>query len=299
VEAKTNQASAADTKITASHIKAGQDVKVSSDQVQGDKVVGDKVEGDKIIIVTVNPTPQPGKLEPDQSAQPRSLDCPEPEMVEIPAGPFLFGVAPDDRDPLPLEHLGEKNDLPTFWIAKYPVTCAEYSLFVQDWSRKAPWGGESEPPERIRDHPVTNVSFVDAKAYCDWLTSICRRKFDLPTEMQWVKAARGEFPSRNIYTWGSIWDKNAANTIEINAKDTRSVNKSEVNQSEYGVCDLLGNVWEWAYCKDGLIQVQKKRVVCGGSWKNDRRKTKISSRDEVDIQFTSDDIGFRIIRNDK
>ena len=236
----------------------------------------------KVLVATLDQWPE----DKDSSAR----------LVIISEGPFWFGVAQDDWDVRPSEHPGNEEYLPTFSIAKYPVTCAEYARFMEDQSRKAPWGGSGNPPNWMSDHPVTRVSFDEAKAYCKWLSSKFDYEFDLPTEMQWVKAARGELPSQKIYTWGNQWIRHAANTKEIKATCTRSVYSSDTNISEYGVCDLLGNVWEWTHFKNGLVQLREKRVVCGGSWKSDKGKTKISSREEVALQTKRDDIGFRIIK---
>jgi len=55
------------------------------------------------------------------------------------------------------------------------------------------------------DHPVVNVSWHDALAFCRWLTESTGRTYGLPSEAEWEKAARG--PAGNIYPWGNTLDE--------------------------------------------------------------------------------------------
>jgi len=92
----------------------------------------------------------------------------------MPAGKFLYG---DDK---------KEVELAQFWIAKAPVTNAQYARFVAETGREPPdhWKGK-DPPQKIADHPVTSVCWHDATAYATWAGG------RLPTEEEWEKAARG------------------------------------------------------------------------------------------------------------
>jgi serine/threonine-protein kinase len=126
----------------------------------------------------------------------------EPELIFIPGGRFIMGSdkkqdpEADDHE-LP-QHVVTVGD---FYIAKYPITNAEYARFVAETGHKPPehWNGEA-PPEDIADHPVVSVSWHDANAYCAWLSQATRRPYRLPSEAEWEKAARGTdgriYPSR-------------------------------------------------------------------------------------------------------
>ena len=91
----------------------------------------------------------------------------------------------------------------------------------------------------LDNHPVSDVSWHDANAYCRWLGK------QLPTEAQWEKAARG--PNGNIFPWGNQWDSKLANTGDDEAWEngTSPVGVYKQNVSHYGVYDMAGNVWEW------------------------------------------------------
>jgi hypothetical protein len=87
-------------------------------------------------------------------------------FIEIPAGPFTMGSAPnegfDDERP---QH---DVSLPCYFIARYPVTVAQFQVFVDNtgyvWEHK-------NNPQGQGNHPVVAVSWYDALAYCEWLTA--------------------------------------------------------------------------------------------------------------------------------
>ena len=135
--------------------------------------------------------------EPDllsKSKYPSRLVQPfEPEMILIPAGEFLMGserqhdeAAFDDEDP---QHSLYMLD---YYLAKTPVTNAHYSAFVQATGREAPQGWTLGAPQRNEgDHPVVNISWYDARDYCQWLSEVTGRGYDLPSEAEWEKGGTG------------------------------------------------------------------------------------------------------------
>ncbi|MCA9999500.1 MAG: SUMF1/EgtB/PvdO family nonheme iron enzyme [Anaerolineales bacterium] len=184
------------------------------------------------------PKPAPAKIEIQPGEKPHIL-IPNPpdirvhritgkEMIRIPAGDFLYGKNK------------RKRHLPEFWIAKMPVTNAEYARFVTDMGIVPPnhWEGTQTPPQKIADHPVVNVSWHDAQAYAKWAN--CQ----LPTEGEWEKSARG-IDGRQ-YPWGNDWQGQHCNTYEAGIGTTSPVGQfSPQGDSPYGCVDMSGNVWEW------------------------------------------------------
>lgn len=166
------------------------------------------------------------------------------EVSHIPAGEFLMGSDKQkDKD-------AQDNELPQhriyvseFYIGRYPITNAQYAVFAK--AQRLKW----EMPQGKEHHPVVNVSWNEAVAFCQWLSKQTKQNFRLPTEAEWEKAARGPSTSSgHIYPWGDVWEPNKANADE-QFKDTTPVGKfSPVGDSEYGVSDMSGNVWEW--CAD-------------------------------------------------
>ena len=176
----------------------------------------------------------------------------------IPAGPFLMGSDDEDKDERP-QHTVE---LSAYWIGKYPVTNVEYQAFIRDAGHRPPyhWGGDTCPEDKS-DHPVVNVTWKDAAAYCEWLSKETGKDYRLPTEAQWEKAARGEDGRK--YPWGNEWDASRLNSYEGGRFDTSPVGLfSPKGDSPYDVADMLGNVAE--LCGDSYKKAEYKRRAIGG-----------------------------------
>lgn len=183
-------------------------------------------------------------------------------FVKIEEGKFLMGSDPDD------DRYATKNEqpqhilhLPTYYISRYPVTVAQYRLFLEDSDHQST---TSEILENRDDHPVTNVNWFDAMSYCHWLTQKLqewielpkqlRQLFDngveggrkwiatLPSEAEWEKAARG-LDGRK-YPWGDRFDQAYANCCN-QIQSTTLVGKYIKGISPFGVRDMSGNVAEW------------------------------------------------------
>lgn len=127
--------------------------------------------------------------------------------------------------------------------------------------------------ERQKEHPnlpVVGVSWFEAAAYCEWAGG------RLPTEAEWERAARG--PNGSRYPWGDEppLDPSRAN-YQSHVGHPTPVGLYPKGNSAEGLCDMLGNVWEW--CSDWFGEYEasgqenparpesgKYRVLRGGSW---------------------------------
>jgi formylglycine-generating enzyme required for sulfatase activity len=219
---------------------------------------------------TAPPAKRPPPPNPDRWTHPKTGI----EMVRVPAGDFLYG---DEK---------QKMHLDQFWIAKTPVTSAEYARFVADTNRQPPkhWKGQT-PPAALADHPVVYVSWHDAQAYAKWAG------LALPTEQQWEKAARGTDGRK--YPWGDEWRDNHCNTREAGIKTTSVGQFSPQGDSPYGCVDMSGNVREWT---DSLYQWDKKwRVLRGGSWYSNENNIRAASRGSDDPDGRYYYGGFRVV----
>ena len=149
-----------------------------------------------------------------------------------------------DKDALDHEQPQHALYLPDYYLTKTPVTNAQYDAFVQATGRERPayWKG-GKPPRGKKDHPVVDISWRDAVAYCNWLAEVTGKPYRLPSEAEWEKGARGG--DGRIYPWGSQWDAKRCNTKEGGKGDTTQVGAYPEGTSPYGLLDMAGNVWEW------------------------------------------------------
>jgi iron(II)-dependent oxidoreductase len=241
-------------------------------------------------------------------------------MVEIPAGEFAMGTNYERADAQ--DQPEHKKMLPRFYIDKYPVTNAQYARFVFQTKHRPPLDWEKgKIPDHKLLHPVTMVSWYDAKAYCE---AYDKR---LPTEAEWEKAARG--PDGNRWPWGNKMDPARVNTY-YNVGSTTEVSKYTGGVSPYGVFDLAGNVSEWTASEFGpyagseapssLFQAKQVKVQTpedramkvadlvpvegvsykvrrGGSWKSDPFATSAYHRNYSLPHYASDFFGFRCAKD--
>jgi formylglycine-generating enzyme required for sulfatase activity len=307
----------------------------------------------------LGPGPQPPPVSPVPSASvlkpPSPLDIiwvPIPGMAEVRASgcyPGFTGFKLGDGLKSDQEYHEENETWPEdapaieiapFWLAAYPMTVAQFRPFVEgdgyknpkywtedrwNWrkkdDRRTPESWE-DPEWHVDDHPVIDVTWYEAVAYCCWLT---RRMAEsgqpgwmvrLPTEAEWEWAARG--PEAHRWPWGNKWKAGRCNTGESGIKRTSAVRSflqganwtRDFPESGQGqaVYDLAGNVWEWCstcwrenyplpvleseWTKDYLAG-EASRSLRRGSWFNDLSGARVAFRDWYHPDNGDDNIGFR------
>lgn len=172
------------------------------------------------------------------------------DMVSVPAGLFLMGSnnGPDDERP---QH---KVDLGAFLIDRAKVTNGAFALFLNAVGPRGPRGenyfdvDDNDARIHRRDgtwradpgherHPVVEVSWPGAVAYCAWLGK------RLPTEAEWEKAARGTDGRK--YPWGNDAPDHTRAHFGAGWNDLRPVGSLVKGASPYGALDMAGNGWEW------------------------------------------------------
>lgn len=170
-----------------------------------------------------------------------SIEPIEPEMVEIPEGPFTRGNPMGSDEEKPVRTIWVSS----FKIAKFEVTNREWKRFVDATGREHPinpifaldYNYFLERP----DHPAVEMSWTDAAAYCKWLSDKTGKDYHLPTEAQWEKAARGGLEGMEFF-WGDDRRDGMARMNLSWSEGTVAVGSYPPNG--YGLYDVAGNVNE-------------------------------------------------------
>ncbi len=169
------------------------------------------------------------------------------EMILIAGGTFTMGRN-DGRDNEKPEH---QITIQGFKMDKTEVTNAEYYAFTSSSNHHPlPTHWENEKPiptEQLM--PVRYVSMDDVKAFIDWRSKRDKVAYRLPTEQEWEYAARNG-SKNNLYPWGDIFDAKCA-VLDGPNNDPQAVG-SHSCPDDWGVQDLIGNVFEWTASEASL-----------------------------------------------
>jgi len=206
-------------------------------------------------------------------------------MVLIPPGEFLMGSTVEEQSRSLEQMRAAGVQFPTYWIpsegprhrvritqpfalGRHEVTRGQFRQFVEQtgYTTEAERDGRGgngfqegrivQGPEFVWSadpgfpqtdiHPVVNVSWNDAAAFCQWLSKKQGSKFDLPTEAQWEYACRAGT--------ASPWCFGYTDTMlqEYAWFDVNSLGKTnqvgQLKPNAWGRRDMHGNVIEW--CAD-------------------------------------------------
>ena len=241
----------------------------------------------------------------------------EDNWVTIPAGTFQMGAQKQNKngqnyDPEVYDDQAPVHDvtLSLFRIRRFPITVQEFDWFIKKggYSARKYWAegyGKFEEPEdweRQKQYPnrsVVGVSWFEAAAYCSWAG------VRLPTEAEWERAARG--PEGTRYPWGNEppLDASRAN-YDISIGHPTPVGLFPNGSTSEGLCDMLGNVWEWCGDWFGLYKTGSQenpagpkegdsKVLRGGAWNNIPQSVRVSNRLRFEPTFRYVLIGFRCV----
>ncbi|HET7809485.1 MAG TPA: SUMF1/EgtB/PvdO family nonheme iron enzyme [Steroidobacteraceae bacterium] len=258
------------------------------------------------------------------------------DYVYVPAGRFEMGDASGEG--LARERPAHSVELGAFYIGKYEITNREWKKFRADPGYDDPkfWpGGRVMPRDQVPywtqpnnhgggtpdsdDYPVIGVNWDAATAYCAWLSARTGKRYRLPTEAEWEKAARGTDGRR--YPWGESIGREHANYVGAQPFDTvrpagyydgsvRDGFATRANASPYGAFDMAGNLLEWCqdwYDRDYYAASPRRnprgpasgayRVVRGGSFFVEAADLRTTARSAAWPSFQGHRmIGFRPVR---
>lgn len=239
-------------------------------------------------------------------------------FVEIPAGVFTMGSNPAlDRMAYENERWSDTRrqgsiDLPTYFIARYEVTAAQFMSFLQETGSSIPITKGNSLAE-----PVTNTTWPDALAYARWLEEKLRLSTEtpeairqllndgghvtLPNEAEWEKAARGS--NSQIFPWGSQVRNDLAN---FNSDRVLPVGSIDCDVCANELSDMSGNVWELTRSPmrdypfnretEGInLSDDALFVMRGGSYADEINNVRTAVRGAVDPGVRNPSIGFRLV----
>ena len=196
----------------------------------------------------------------------------------IPPGTFAMKCSPEDRecdgDEKPAHQVTISRG---FWIGQTPVTVGAYKRFAAA-TGQMPVAPEFNKGWSNENMPIVNVNWDDAQAYCGWMGG------RLPTEAEWEYAARAgstevRYGKLDEIAWYVVNSQDQAHEV------------AQKRPNEFGLYDMLGNVWEWVndwyddkYYQNSLSQDPPGptsgwyRVLRGGFWDSDPRNVRVSYR---------------------
>ncbi len=197
-----------------------------------------------------------------------------------------------------------------FYIDRYEVSNEQYKKFIDATGHEAPvdsvapdapynWKGGNYP-EGEDNHPVVNVTWYDADAFCRWVGK------RLPTEEEWEKACRGTDGRK--WSFGDNFISNFVNTHELDLKWSQAVGSFPEDLSPYGIYDMSGNVSEWTgswynpYIGSLLTRDtfgEKNRVIRGGAWLTDYLTSRCTKRNFAVPDKKHRTLGFRCAKDEK
>lgn len=234
----------------------------------------------------------------------RDVKIPDMQFCLVPTGKFMMGTDNISSDkkliyPQVIEQ--------PFYIARYPVTNAQWQLAVKAGAVGDPEGENAlkwykEP--KMANAPVVGVNWFDCQKFAVWVGC------GLPTEREWEYSARGIETLR--YPWGNDWEdgKKAVWKGNSGGKPNDVTTKTD-GASWVGALHLSGNVWEWTaslfepypYAADGSRErsvgnsIDVYRVSRGGSWADQYHFLRAIYRDKGRLNIRVDNWGLRLARS--
>jgi hypothetical protein len=253
----------------------------------------DRAAGGGALLPEAGRTDGEGALSPEPArAEARTPAAPPPALPE----PVEF-VVPGTTSKLVLAPVPAADGTGALLVATTEITWDMYDAFVFARERAE---GELDPPDAYArpskpyilmgrgfghaGYPVISVSFRGASEFCRWLSVKTGRRFRLPTEAEWMHAARGGGPASADDADEAALDASAwfaANSKVRGRASTRPVGRKAANA--YGLHDVLGNAAEWTVGPDG------RGVLRGGSFRDPAEAVTVTARVPDDPAFNATD----------
>ena len=237
-------------------------------------------------------------------------DCAEcPEMVVVPAGTFVMGSPPEERD-------RDRDEGPEHRVnIEKRFAVGVHEVTFEEWDACADQGGCNRYRPQDRGwgrgrNPVVFVSWNDVRSYVEWLSRKTGEDYRLPSESEWEYVARAG--RRTRYAWGDEVGRGRANCEVCGSRwdDKRVAPVGSFPPNAFGVHDVHGNASEWVEdCwasgysgapADGTALDRAncpRRVLRGGAWNDQARYLRSANRSRSDPGKRAPGFGFRVARS--
>jgi formylglycine-generating enzyme required for sulfatase activity len=164
------------------------------------------------------------------------------------------------------------------------------------------WTPPSKEFRQNDEHPVVNISWNEAKAFCDWLSAQTGKEWRLPKNQEWEVVV-----GTAVYPWGGYfpphWDDGNYAILEDGEADpkregvdgilgTAPVGSFKANA--LGFYDLGGNATEWML--DGVDERADTSVHRGSGWNGDELQSRSTMRRRLGRSYKYNACGFRLAR---
>ncbi|EAZ92929.1 formylglycine-generating enzyme family protein [Crocosphaera chwakensis] len=258
------------------------------------------------------------------------------EMVAIPGGTFTMGSPENEKGSYDDERPQHNVTISPFFMGKYPITQAQWKAIASRTDLKV-YIDVNEDPSNFKgdDRPVEQVNWYEAVEFCQRLSKLTRKDYQLPSEAQWEYVCRAVTEPLDLennksyppFYFGEtitveLANYNASNTYTDEPKSESRGQTTAVGQfpaNAFGLYDMHGNVWEWcaddwhdnyedalangsAWMESETSYLAKKKknnsnsVLRGGSWGDDPDDCRSALRfNDLRCNNHNDDLGFRVV----
>jgi formylglycine-generating enzyme required for sulfatase activity len=228
-------------------------------------------------------------------------------MVKIPAGSFMMGSSSSEIDSQSYEQPQHKVNLKDFYLGQTEVTQSQYQAIM----------GKNPSDFKGTELPVEQISWLDAKAFCQEISRKTGKTYDLPSESQWEYACRAG--TTTAFAFGDSITTDAANyngsstynNLPKGAYRKRTTAVNTFPPNPFGLFDMHGNIWEWCEdnwhenyqgapvdgkaWNDGDVKHDGKRVLRGGDWFKSPHNCRSAGRFKWLLSVRNNGFGFRIM----
>ena len=147
-----------------------------------------------------------------------------------------------------------------FLIGRTPVTNRQFGRYLEATQRSDPHRSDWALSEIFCDLPAVDVSWREARAYCEWFGNAHGVSCGLPTSVEWEAAARGK--QGLLFPWGMTFEPGRCLSLDEHSPGPIPVGSFESGASPCGALDMVGLVWQWTE----TLEASGEAVLRGGSW---------------------------------